>query len=153
MSNLATAAGAAAPAGALGVQAAQPPGDPDEEIDLDTQTQDAVAALTSAEYAGKIVVVVWEHKHIAKVGLTNTFWTLLKLGEIPNAEVKEGWEGANYDFFWIIDYSQQQPTFTVLQQAYVGAAYAQLPDNPWGEDVDQSGFPEFYRSCKNQFNP
>src|SRR5271165_454609 len=49
------------------------PDDPDEEADLDTQTQKAAAALASADYAGKTVVVVWEHKHIASETLTNTF--------------------------------------------------------------------------------
>ena len=35
------------------------------ETDLDTQTQKAAAALNSAEYDGKIVVVVWEHRQVA----------------------------------------------------------------------------------------
>jgi hypothetical protein len=133
-----------------------PPKDPDEDSDLATQTLKAAAALNSAEYAGKTVVVVWEHKHIAHEDINSagdTFWSLLKLGDIPNANAPKTWEGANYDFFWIIDYTQSQPTLTVLRQAYVGAAYAQLPDNPWGEEVDQSRFPEFYRDCKNQLNP
>ena len=32
---------------------------------LDKETKDAAAALDSTAYNGKIVVVVWEHKHIA----------------------------------------------------------------------------------------
>jgi hypothetical protein len=123
-----------------------PLGDPNEESDLDTQTQDAVTALTSAEYAGKIVVVVWEHKHIANVGLTNTFRTLLKLGEIPNANVPESWAGTNYDFFWIIDYKDAQPTFTMVPQAYASAL--KVPDNAWGVAVDETRFPDFYQGCK-----
>jgi hypothetical protein len=43
--------------------------DPNEESDLDEQTKKAATALDSPEYDGKIVVVVWEHKHIAKKDL------------------------------------------------------------------------------------
>jgi hypothetical protein len=46
-----------------------PPKDPNEDSDLDTQTQKAAAELNSADYDGRIVVVVWEHKHIAKKDL------------------------------------------------------------------------------------
>jgi hypothetical protein len=85
------------------------------------------------EYAGKTVVVVCAHKHIAHAdinGAGDTFWSLLKVGGIPNANAPKTWEGTNYDFFLIIDYTQSQPAFTVVPQQYVGAAYAQLPDNP-----------------------
>jgi hypothetical protein len=128
-----------------------PPKDPNEDNDLDTQTQKAAAALNSVEYDGKIVVVVWEHKHIANKDLNrdgSTFWSLLKLGEIPNASAPKSWEGVNYDFFWIIDYANAQRTFTVVPQAYAAAAYAKVPDKRWGEDVDQTRFPEFYEDCK-----
>lgn len=70
---------------------------------------------------------MWEHKHIATEGLPNTFWTLLGLGAIPNANVLESWAGTNYDYFWIIDYTGPQPTFTVVQQDYTDAAYAHVP--------------------------
>ena len=128
-----------------------PPKDPHEESDLDAQTRKAAAALDSAEYDGKIVVVVWEHKHIAKKDLNkdgDTFWSLLNLGDIRNANAPKTWEGVNYDFFWIIDYTLSQPTFTVVQQEYAAPADAQVPNNPWGEDVDQTKFPEFYKDCK-----
>ncbi len=124
------------------------PKDPNEEADLDVQTQKAAAALTTAKFAGKIVVVVWEHKHIATEGLPNTFWTLLGLGAIPNANVPESWAGTNYDYFWIIDYTGPQPTFTVVQQDYTDAAYAHVPHNAWGAKVDKSQFPDFYKDCK-----
>jgi hypothetical protein len=123
-----------------------PPDDPNEESDLDTQTQKAATALTSGQYAGKIVVVVWEHKHIANEKLTNTFWTLLKLGDINNANAYKTWEGANYDFFWIVDYAGPQPTFTVVPQAY--ASSPKVPNNAWGVPVDQTRFPDFYQNCK-----
>jgi hypothetical protein len=60
----------------------------------------------------------------------------------------KSWKGANYDFFWIIDYATSKPTFTVVQQEYAGPDGAKIPDNPWGEDVDQNKFPEFYQDCK-----
>jgi hypothetical protein len=66
----------------------QPCKDRDEDSDLATQTLKAAAALNSAEYAGKTVVVVWEHKHIAHADINNAgeaFWSRLKLGDIPNA--------------------------------------------------------------------
>ena len=128
-----------------------PPKDPNEDSDLDTQTQKAAAELNSAEYDSKIVVVVWEHKHIAKKNLNkegNTFRTLLMLGDIDNADVPKSWEGANYDFFWIIDYAKSKPTFTMVRQEYAGAGGGKIPDNPWGKDVDQNKFPEFYHDCK-----
>jgi hypothetical protein len=126
-----------------------PPKDPNEDSDLDTQTLSAAAELNSAEYDGKTVVVVWEHKHIAKKNLNNTFRTLLRLGDIVNADVPKSWEGVNYDFLWIIDYAKSPPKFTVVQQEYAGAAGAKIPDNPWGKDVDPNKFPEFYQDCKH----
>ena len=65
-----------------------PQKDPDEERDLDKQTQKAAAALNSSDYDGKIVVVVWEHKHIAKKDLNkkdDTLRELLQLDDIPDA--------------------------------------------------------------------
>jgi hypothetical protein len=128
-----------------------PPKDPSEDEDLDTQTQKAAAALSSAEYDGKVVVIVWEHNRIAKKDLNKTgvtFWQLLGLGKISNADVPKSWEGVNYDYFWIIDYANPQPTFTPIQQVYGAAAYAQVPSNAWGVGVDRGKFPEFYQRCK-----
>ena len=128
-----------------------PPKDPDEDGDLDRQTRKAAAELNSTKYDGKIVVVVWEHKHIAKKELNkdgDTFRTLLRLGDIDHADVPKSWEGVNYDFFWIIDYARSKPTFTMVRQEYAGADRAKIPDNPWGEEVDENKFPEFYQDCK-----
>ena len=130
-----------------------PPKDPDEDSDLDTQTQKAATALASAKYDGKIVVVVWEHKHIAKKDLNEegkTLWALLKLGDIPDADAPKSWKGANYDYIWIVDYTTSPPTFTPLQQRYAAPAYAEVPDNTWGSDPDESRFAEFYRDCENK---
>jgi hypothetical protein len=128
------------------------PKDPNEDDDLNTQTQKAAAALNSAKYDGKIVVVVWEHKRIASESLNkdgDTFWALLGLSDIVSPAVPKKWEGANYDFFWIIDYEGSRPTFTPVQQEYTGLAGAKIPDNQWGEDVDQNRFQDFYQDCKN----
>ena len=124
-----------------------PPKDPNEDADLDTQTQKAAAELNSADYDGKTVVIVWEHNRIAKKDLNSTFWTLLRLGDI---DAPDSWKGVNYDFFWIIDYTTSQPSFTVVQQQYTGAAGAKVPDNLWGVDVDRNKFPDFYADCKNK---
>ncbi len=121
---------------------------------LDAETKDAAATLDSAAYNGKVVVVVWEHKHIAEEDSSgkedsDTLRALLKLDQIPGAHVPVKWEGHNYDYFWIVDYTGSQPTFTVVQQDYTAAAYAQVPHNAWGAKVDKNQFPEFYKDCEH----
>ncbi len=122
--------------------------------DLDADTRDAAAALDSTAYDGKVVVVVWEHKHIAEEDASgqedpNTLRALLKLDQIAGAAAPLKWEGKNYDYFWIVDYTGPQPTFTAIQQDYTAAAYAQVPDNAWGVKVDKLQFPEFYKDCEH----
>jgi hypothetical protein len=129
-----------------------PPKDPNEDSDLDKETKKAAAALGSSQYDGKTVVVVWEHKHIAKKDLNesgDTLWSLLDLGDIPKSSPPKTWEGVNYDYFWIVDYTQSKPTFTSIQQDYTAAAYAQVPNNAWGDDVDKTKFPQFYKDCEH----
>jgi hypothetical protein len=128
-----------------------PPHDPNEDADLNVQTRAAAEALTSSDYNGKIVVVVWEHKHIANSELNashDTLWSLLNLGAIGNAHVPDTWQGVNYDYFWIIDYTQAQPTFVLLPQQYTASKYADVPDNVWGAPVDRVKFAKFYEQCK-----
>jgi hypothetical protein len=123
-----------------------------DESDLDTQTKAAAAALNSPAYEGKTVVVVWEHKHIAKKALNesdDTFWSLLNLRKISADAAPKTWEGVNYDFFWIIDYTGPQPTFVSLPQDYAAAADAQLPNNDWGAPVEAAKFPKFYQDCEH----
>ncbi|MGO9420603.1 hypothetical protein [Roseiarcus sp.] len=74
---------------------------------------------------------------------------MLKLDQIPGANVPVKWEGDNYDYFWIVDYTGSQPTFTVVQQDYAAATDAQVPNNGWGAKVDKSQFPEFYKDCEH----
>ena len=95
---------------------------------------------------------MWEHKHIAKKDLNesgDTFWSLLNLKNISNAGAPKTWEGVNYNFLWIIDYSKTEPTFTIIPQEYTAAAYAQVPNNAWGEPVEMAKFPEFYKDCEH----
>jgi hypothetical protein len=130
-----------------------PAKDPNEESDLDVQTGKAAAAFVSSEYDGKIIVVVWEHKHIAKNELNGTgvtFWSLLNLGKVTNADVPETWEGVNYDYFWVIDYTSSEPTFTAIRQEYAAADYAQVPNNAWGEPVDKAKFSQFHNECEQK---
>jgi hypothetical protein len=126
-----------------------PEHDQNEEADLDTQTQQAAATLQSSAYDGKTVVIVWEHKRIANKNLDETWRKLLKLGEI-DSEVPKKWEGDNYDYFWLVDYSHRNPTFRRVKQVYSDSSYAQVPDNDWGVAPDPAKFAEFYQECENK---
>ena len=112
------------------------PRDPEEETDLDTQTQKAAAALNSAEYDGKIVVVVWEHRHIANAKLDTTFWKLLNLDQLPGSPgVPDTWSGGNYDYFWIVDYAPGNPKpvqWRPVKQVF-STPYTSIPANQWGD--------------------
>lgn len=130
-----------------------PPHDPNEDPDLNVQTRAAAQALTSSDYEGKIVVVVWEHKHIANSNLNatdDTLWSQLNLGAIGNAPVPDTWQGVNYDYFWIVDYTQGQPAFVSLPQAYAAPEHAEVPNNAWGAPVDRAKFPKFFEQCKQE---
>ena len=68
----------------------------------------------------------------------------------PRRRRAPDWKGANYDYFWIIDTTTSPPTFTPLKQRYTAPAYAEVPDNQWGVDADESRFPEFYKDCEDK---
>jgi hypothetical protein len=119
--------------------------------DLDTETRNAAAELAKPEYAGKTVVIVWEHHHIAdKHDEDNTFWSLLQLKDTSGEPVPKNWEGVNYDYFLVVDYSASPPTFSRVLQKYSDPKYAKIPDNPWGVAVDAGQFPEFYGDCDHK---
>jgi hypothetical protein len=109
---------------------------PEEETDLNTQTQKAAAALKSAEYDGKIVVVVWEHRHIANAKSDTTFWKLLNLDQLPGSPgVPDTWSGGNYDYFWIVDYAPGNPKpvqWRPVKQVF-STPYTSIPANEWGD--------------------
>jgi len=117
--------------------------DEDEHVDaLNRRTQEAAHdVMTDPRYAGKTVVMVWEHKHIANAKLEAGFpgeaVTLRELFKLDQrSDVPKTWSGANYDYFWIVEFGNQgsdAPTgFTMVKQDF-GGAYADVPDNDWGE--------------------
>ena len=87
--------------------------------------------LTDTRYVGKIIIMTWEHKHIAKHHLQITLSKLLGLDTI--AGVPKSWSDSNYDFFWIVDFAQGSlvPTgFHMVKQAFT-APFQSLPSNDW----------------------
>lgn len=115
-----------------------------EVLQLNQRTQQAASdVLTDPRWDGKVVVMVWEHDHIAKKKLEHQFpdenvtlRQLLHLDRLPKtAAVPHTWQGGNYDYFWIVDYGHPGsviPTgFHVLKQAFP-APYQQVPSNDWG---------------------
>jgi hypothetical protein len=112
-----------------------------KEEDLIRSTQDAAHdVLTDPRYAGKVVVITWEHNHIAKAKLEKdhpdeqvTFRQLLHLDQL--ADVPKTWPDSNYDYFWIVDYAPDNPVpsaFQMVRQAFT-APFDKLPANEWGE--------------------
>ena len=120
------------------------PGDKDNESDdakeeqLARRTQEAAQdVLTKPEFNGKIVVVSWEHKHIAnrKLEQDTTLRQLLGLADLKRAP--DTWPGDNYDYFWIVYYALGKSTpssFKMVKQAFA-KPYDDLPSNDWGDKV------------------
>ena len=106
------------------------------EAEINARTQEAARDLISKhEYDGKIVVVAWEHKHIASRKLEKdyrgqdvTFRQLLRLGQAP-----ESWSDTNYDYFWIVDYAPGNPNpvkFQAVKQTFT-APFDAIPAPDW----------------------
>lgn len=115
--------------------------DPARELAQNLRTQQAAHdVMTDPRYAGKIVVMTWEHKHIAKAKLEKsypgelvTLRQLLHLDQI--AAAPRSWPESNYDFFWIVDYAPNNPVptgFRMVRQTFA-EPFAQLPANDWDE--------------------
>lgn len=95
--------------------------------------------LTNPRYDNKIVIVIWEHKHIANLKLEHkfpgqevTFRQLLHIGQLK--DVPQTWPKTIYDYIWVIKYTKGNimPTsFTMKREVFTGD-YAQLPANFWG---------------------
>ena len=111
---------------------------------INSQTALAAAnVMQDPTWNGKTVVMVWEHKHIANKKLTKEFpdlmvdlRQLLKLDKLPEQTAKKipkTWSGANYNFFWIVDYDEKgNPVgFDVVRQNFTGQ-YVNVPNNDWG---------------------
>jgi hypothetical protein len=114
--------------------------DEDEQTEaLNRRTQEAAHdVLTDPRYAGKTVVMVWEHKHIANAkleakypGEAVTLRQLFKLDQ--RSDVPKTWPGATYDYFWIVDFaSGTSPTGFAMQKQEFAGAFSSLPQNEWG---------------------
>jgi hypothetical protein len=112
---------------------------PESTLALNRRTQEAARDLmTNPRWQGKIVVMVWEHDHIAHEKLEQEFKgqevTLRQLLKLDRLEdVPRTWPGSNYDYFWIVDYaagSDVPTSFRMLKQTFP-AAYANVPANDW----------------------
>ncbi len=112
-----------------------------KESELNRRTQEAANdVLTDPRYAGKTVVMAWEHNRIAKAKLEKenpgeevTLRQLLRLDRL--ADVPKTWPDSNYDFFWIVDYEAGKPApaaFHMVRQAFT-APFDALPANGWDE--------------------
>ncbi|MDD5280862.1 hypothetical protein [Acidithiobacillus sp.] len=105
------------------------------------RTREAVHdIMTNPAYDQKVVVIMWEHKHIANAkleaqfpGQQVTFRQLLHLDKFRN--VPQTWPKKTFDYFWIIRYQPGDTTpvsFSMEQEKFTGQ-YARLPENAWGK--------------------
>lgn len=108
--------------------------------ELNRRTQQAAQdVMANPAFAGKTVVMVWEHKHIAnaKLAAANkqavTLRELLKLDTLR--DVPDTWPSENYDYFWVIDYApgSDVPTKFAMVKQQFAAPYDKLPDNDWNK--------------------
>jgi hypothetical protein len=97
--------------------------------------------MTDPAYAGKPVIMVWEHNHFARqrlekefVGRQVTLRKLFNLEFLPNAPLD--WMSQTYDYFWIIKFgnpaSNVPTSFQRVKQEFL-PPYNNLPDNDWGK--------------------
>ena len=107
-----------------------------KDAEMNARTQEAARDLMSKhEFDGKIVVVAWEHKHIASRKLEKayrgqevTFRQLLRLTQAP-----ESWSDSNYDYFWIVDYAPGNPSpikFQAVKQTFT-PPFDAIPAPDW----------------------
>ena len=117
------------------------PGDDKEmkDVELNRRTREAVQdALTDPRYAGKTIVMSWEHKHIADAKLEAKFpneqVTLRQLLHLDKfADAPKDWPDGNYDYFWIVDFTPGKPAptgFRMVRESFK-APYDNLPANDW----------------------
>jgi hypothetical protein len=115
--------------------------DGEKETDLNERTKEAARdVLTNPNFAGKTVIMVWEHKHVAKRKLEEdypneqvTLRQLLHLDQLK--DVPKNWPDENYDFFWIVEYGSADPVptrFRMLRQDFT-APFDKVPANDWDE--------------------
>jgi hypothetical protein len=111
---------------------------------LNRRTQEAARdVMTNPQWAGKTIMMAWEHDHIAKHHLEKQFpgekVTLrqllnLDMKSVPDASVPETWPGDNYDYFWIVDYAKgsTRPTRFQSRKQVFAAPFETVPSNDWG---------------------
>jgi hypothetical protein len=109
---------------------------------LNRRTQEAAHdLLVDSRWQGKTVVMVWEHKHIANKKLEDSFpreavtlRQLLKLDQLQG--VPETWSSGTYDYFWIVEYGNQNsdvPTLFRMVKQELGTPYDDVPSNDWDQ--------------------
>lgn len=129
------------------------------EAELDLRTQQAAHdVMTNSRWNNKVVVMIWEHKHIANSTVESTttqkvtLRQLFNLDQIPGVSVPKDWSGNNYDYFWIVTFgnrSSKIPTgFSTQIQTYPTPENPTetdpvIPSNSWGVPV------ELPSECKN----
>ncbi len=119
-------------------------GDKDKESDdakeeqLGRRTQEAAHdIMTKPEFNGKLVVVSWEHRHIANRKLEQDTTLRQQLGLANLHDVPDTWPGDNYDYFWIVDYTTGKSTpssFRMVKETFA-KPYDDLPQNDWGDKI------------------
>ncbi|MPZ40432.1 MAG: histidine phosphatase family protein [Rhizobiales bacterium] len=108
---------------------------------LNRRTQEAARdVMTSRQWAGKTVVMAWEHHHIASHKLEKEFpgekVTLRQLLNLDaHASVPETWSGDNFDYFWIVNYAKgsQRPSRFETRKQVFAAPFDAVPSNDWGQ--------------------
>lgn len=106
---------------------------------LDGSTEQAVDEIMhNPRYHNKVVLICWEHDHIASntVSPEYTLRSLLNLDQLPkNFDVPKVWPDTTFNYFWVIQYDTEKniPThFKMVQQIYK-YPYNDLPMNTWGK--------------------
>jgi hypothetical protein len=105
---------------------------------LNRRTQEAARdVMTGAQWAGKTVVMVWEHHHIASHHLERQFpGEKVTLRQLLNLEgqkaVPQTWPGDNFDYFLIVNYGRgSNPTRVEAKKQVFAAPYEAVPSNDW----------------------
>jgi hypothetical protein len=109
------------------------------EKELNKRTREAARnLLTNPALAGKTLVMVWEHKHIANEKLESKFdGEDVTLKQLFNLDILPGvpktWPGDTYDYFWIVDFpanSNVPSKFSMVKQDF-GTSFPKVPANDW----------------------
>ncbi|HEX2446818.1 MAG TPA: histidine phosphatase family protein [Methyloceanibacter sp.] len=109
------------------------------EKELNKRTREAARnLLTNPALAGKTLVMVWEHKHIANEKLESKFdGEDVTLKQLFNLDILPGvpktWPGDTYDYFWIVDFpanSNVPSKFSMVKQDF-GTSFPEVPANDW----------------------